>query len=79
MNGRPVGPQERFDVATISRPAGAGLEERMDRWSEKPVILVCDHVRISAEHPFNVPRTRWWITSVSVGMLMGRQRFILGK
>jgi hypothetical protein len=36
-------------VVAISRPAGAGLGEWLDRWSGKQSILIRDRVSIGAE------------------------------
>ena len=46
-------------MVTISRPAGAGLEERLDRWSERRRILYGVTLTCSIASSIEVPRCSW--------------------
>ncbi len=64
-------------MVAISRPAGAGLGERLDRWSGKQSILIRDRVSIGAERAGQLdPQS---LAVQSVGVFVGSPSSIAGK
>jgi hypothetical protein len=59
------------------RPAGAGLGERLDRWSGKLSILSRNRVRIRAEPVAQLDLQS--LAAQSVDVLVGRPSLIAGK